>query len=104
MAPETAKAPHAGPKPAGSSDKPGARPGPGQAPAAQPSRKPNAQPDPDRGSLDYEEIFEKGRVAGLQDAILAIMEKNGPVTDQMRKDVRENVYPDSLVTWVKSFR
>ena len=104
VAPETAKAPHAGPKPAGSSDKPGARPGPGQAPAAQPSRKPNAQPDPDRGSLDYEEIFEKGRVAGLQDAILAIMEKNGPVTDQMRKDVRENVYPDSLVTWVKSFR
>ncbi len=65
---------------------------------------PNGLEDPDRGSLDYEEIFEKGRVAGLQDAILAIMEKNGPVTDQMRKDVRENVYPDSLVTWVKSFR
>ena len=50
------------------------------------------------------EEFEKGRIAGLQEAILAIMEKNGPVTDQMRKDVLDNVYHDSLVTWIKSFR
>ena len=50
------------------------------------------------------EEFERGRIAGLQEAILAIMEKNGPVTDQMRKDVMDNVYHDSLVNWVKSFR
>lgn len=50
------------------------------------------------------EAFEKGRIAGLQEAILAIMEKNGPVTDQMRRDVENNVYHDSLVTWIKSFR
>lgn len=50
------------------------------------------------------EEFERGRIAGLQEAILAIMEKNGPVTDQMRKDVLDNVYHDSLVNWVKSFR
>jgi len=31
------------------------------------------------------------------------MKKNGPVTDQMKKDVMENVYHDSLVTWIKSF-
>ena len=31
------------------------------------------------------------------------MEKNGPITDQMRRDVTENVYHDSLINWVKSF-
>ena len=49
-------------------------------------------------------VFEEGKIVGLQEAILAIMEKNGPVTDQMRRDVTENVYHDSLITWVKSFR
>ncbi len=48
--------------------------------------------------------FENGKIAGLQEAILAIMEKNGPVTDQMRRDVEANVYHDSLIAWVKSFR
>ncbi len=48
--------------------------------------------------------FERGKIAGLQEAIIAIMEKNGPVTDQMRKDVTDNVYHDSLVNWIKSFR
>lgn len=50
------------------------------------------------------ELFEKGRIAGLQEAILAIMEKNGPVTDQMRRDVAANTCHDSLINWVKSFR
>ncbi len=50
------------------------------------------------------EDFERGKIAGLQEAILAIMEKNGPVTDQMRKDVADNVYHDSLIKWIKSFR
>ena len=49
------------------------------------------------------EAFERGTIAGLQEAILAIMEKNGPITDQMRRDVTENVYHDSLINWVKSF-
>ncbi len=51
-----------------------------------------------------DDAFEKGKIAGLQEAILAIMEKNGPVTDQMRQDVMNNVYHDSLITWIKSFR
>lgn len=51
-----------------------------------------------------DEAFERGKIAGLQEAILAIMEKNGPVTDRMRQDVYDNVYHDSLVNWVKSFR
>lgn len=55
--------------------------------------------------FDVEQLaFEKGKIAGLQEAILAIMEKNGPVTDKMRKDVYDNVYHDSLINWVKSFR
>lgn len=48
--------------------------------------------------------FINGKIAGLQEAILAIMEKNGPVTDQMRHDVKANVYHDSLIAWIKSFR
>lgn len=55
---------------------------------------------PDNASED----FERGKIAGLQEAILAIMEKNGPVTDRMRKDVTDNVYHDSLINWIKSFR
>ncbi len=51
-----------------------------------------------------DEAFEKGKIAGLQEAILAIMEKNGPVTAQMKKDVTDNVYHDSLIAWIKSFR
>ncbi len=47
--------------------------------------------------------FEDGVIAGLQEAILARMEKNGPVTDQMRRDVLSNVYHDSLINWIKSF-
>jgi glycosidase len=52
----------------------------------------------------YDEAFEKGKIAGLQEAILAIMGKNGPITDQMRRDVTDNVYHDSLINWIKSFR
>ncbi len=52
----------------------------------------------------HSQDFENGRIAGLQEAILAIMEKNGNVTDQMRRDVEANVYHDSLIAWIKSFR
>ena len=47
--------------------------------------------------------FEQGVIRGLQEAILALMEKRGPVTEQMRRDVENNTHHDSLVTWVKSF-
>ena len=32
------------------------------------------------------------------------MSKNGPITQDMLRSVRENVYPDSLLNWVRSFR
>jgi len=50
-----------------------------------------------------EKAFEEGKIAGLQEAILACMERNGYVTDQMRKDVREQTHIPSLINWVKSF-
>ena len=66
---------------------------------------PAAETNANNSVFDAEQLaFEKGKIAGLQEAILAIMEKNGPVTDQMRKDVEANVYHDSLINWVKSFR
>ena len=51
-----------------------------------------------------EQTFEEGRIAGLQEAILAIMERNGHVTDQMRNDVYNQTHIPSLINWVKSFR
>ncbi|MBO6149111.1 MAG: alpha-amylase [Lachnospiraceae bacterium] len=48
--------------------------------------------------------YADGVIDGLQEAIIAIMEKNGPVTDQMRKDVYDNRHHDSLIKWIQSFR
>ncbi|SFB69699.1 alpha-amylase family glycosyl hydrolase [Butyrivibrio sp. YAB3001] len=53
---------------------------------------------------DSKGTYEDGVIAGLQQAVIALMEKNGYVTDQMRQDVYNNVYHDSLITWIKSFR
>lgn len=48
--------------------------------------------------------YEEMSVEELQQAILDKMAKNGPITDRMRQDVMENVYHNSLVNWIKSFR
>ena len=48
--------------------------------------------------------YEDMTIEELQQAILDKMAQNGPVTDQMRRDVMENVYHNSLINWVKSFR
>ena len=48
--------------------------------------------------------YEEMNVEQLQAVILAKMAKNGPVTDQMRKDVEENIWHNSLVNWANSFR
>ena len=61
---------------------------------------------PNSSALSHEvaAAFEKGRIQGLQEAIIAIMEKNGYVTDRMRQDVYEQTHIPSLLQWVKSFR
>ena len=47
---------------------------------------------------------EEMTVGELQAAILAKMAGNGPVTDQMKKTVYDNIWHDSLVNWLTSFR
>ena len=48
--------------------------------------------------------LEQMTVEQLQAVILSKMAANGPVTDQMRRDVTNNIWPDSLLNWAKSFR
>ena len=60
-------------------------------------REPQRAADPGK---PYEEMT----IEELQAEILARMAANGPVTDRMKQDVVENVYRDSLLNWVKSFR
>jgi hypothetical protein len=47
--------------------------------------------------------YEEMTVEELQQAILAKMRSNGPVTEYMLGTVRENTHHGSLVNWVKSF-
>ena len=47
---------------------------------------------------------EEMTVGELQAAILAKMAGNGPVDDQMKKTVYDNIWHNSLVNWLKSFR
>ena len=51
-----------------------------------------------------EKAFEEGKIAGLQEAIIARMERNGYVTEQMRNDVYNNTHIPSLINWIKSFQ
>ncbi len=48
--------------------------------------------------------YEEMTVEQLQQVILGKLAANGPVTEQMKKDVYENVYHNSLCTWARSFR
>ena len=54
--------------------------------------------------VDPNKAPEDMTVEELQAAILAKMANNGPVTDQMKKTVDDNIWHDSLVNWLKSFR
>ncbi|MBQ7583047.1 MAG: alpha amylase C-terminal domain-containing protein [Lachnospiraceae bacterium] len=48
--------------------------------------------------------YEEMTVSELQAAILQKMAKNGPVTEEMKRSVSDNIWKDSLTNWVKSFR
>lgn len=54
-------------------------------------------------TVDWNKPYEEMTIEELQEAILERMAKNGPVTEQMKKDVRENIYHNSLVNWIRSF-
>ena len=55
-------------------------------------------------TVDWTKSPEDMTVEELQAGILAKMANNGPVTDQMKKTVYDNIWHDSLVNWLKSFR
>ena len=55
-------------------------------------------------TVDWSKSPEDMTVEELQAGILAKMANNGPVTDQMKKIVYDNIWHDSLVNWLKSFR
>lgn len=55
-------------------------------------------------TVDHSKSYEEMSVEELQQCVLDKLAKNGPVTDQMKRDVANNIYHDSLVNWVKSFR
>ena len=71
---------------------------PQTAPTAEVRQKPSAAVAAPAGKP-----YEHMTVPELRQAILDKMAKNGPVTEQMRQDVMENRWRDSLLTWVKSF-
>ena len=48
--------------------------------------------------------YEEMTVEELQAEILEKLASNGPLTDRMRRDVLENVYPNSLLNWIRSFQ
>ena len=48
--------------------------------------------------------YEEMTVEELQAVILHKLSLNGPVTEQMKKDVSENIWHNSLINWAKSFR
>ncbi len=53
--------------------------------------------------LDLNKPLEEMSIEELQQVILGKLSNNGPLTDQMKKDVADNVYRDSLITWARSF-
>ncbi len=71
-------------------------------PSAENVKEDEFAPEPYR-EPQQNKAFEEMTVEELQNAILERMRRNGPVTEQMKKDVYENIYHNSLVTWVKSF-
>ena len=71
---------------------------------SEPVAKPTPAPTPEKIPVTVpNKPYEEMTIEELQAAILDRMAKNGPVTEQMKKDVFENVWHESLVNWVKSF-
>ena len=58
---------------------------------------------PETATVKQNKTYEEMTVEELQGAIIERIECNGPVTEQMKRDVYENIYHNSLVTWIKSF-
>lgn len=55
-------------------------------------------------SVNAQKPYDEMSIEELQNAILAKLSSNGPLTERMRREVAENVYRNSLLNWVRSFR
>lgn len=80
---------------------------PTEAPKAEVFKKPEPEKKETAATLPTEVRnvpYEEMTVEELQAVILAKMASNGPVTDNMRRDVMNNIWQNSLVSWAKSFR
>lgn len=53
--------------------------------------------------IDLNKPYEEMSVEELHEVILGKMRKNGPVTEQMKRDVDNNTHHGSLVIWARSF-
>lgn len=60
--------------------------------------------DPETITVDWSKSPESMTVPELQAAVLAKLSGNGPIDAQMKKTVTDNIWHDSLVNWLKSFR
>ena len=60
--------------------------------------------DPETITVDWSKSPESMTVPELQAAVLAKLSGNGHVDAQMKKTVTDNIWHDSLVNWLKSFR
>ena len=65
---------------------------------------PSPAPDDPLPAPPAGKALEELQVPELQALILQKLAANGPVTERMRREVAENVYPDSLRNWARSFR
>lgn len=82
---------------------------PAQQPAKDWQNQAKAAPAPKKAEkplpkADFSKSPEEMSVEELQAAILAKMAANGPVTEQMKKTVTDNIWHNSLVNWLRSFR
>jgi hypothetical protein len=68
------------------------------------NKEPEAVPEEMPQRAEPGKSFEEMSIEELQAEILAKLSANGPLTDRMKREVRENIYRDSLLNWVKSFR
>lgn len=76
-----------------------------EAEAVNDSQKDSDTPvDPATITVDWSKSPESMTVPELQAAVLAKLAGNGPVDAQMKKTVTDNIWHDSLVNWLKSFR
>ena len=75
-----------------------------RAEAAPVTEEPASAPEEMPQRAEPGKSFEEMSIEELQAEILAKLSANGPLTDRMKREVRENIYRDSLLNWVKSFR